>query len=222
MFNADGYNLLRLISLDLPGPPETRRFSRFRVNAVNNPVLTVDDAQLLRRIARQDRSAFSQLYDRYATILYSTILRVLDNQDEAAEVMQDVFAQIWEKAGMFDPVAGHPFNWILTFARRAAIDRLRAQKRCYSFVEEIAQELKSDTNFFDRGTAEIFGREKASMIRAVVETLPLEQRQAIEMAFLGGLTQNEVSEILRQPLGIIKARIRRGMLILRESLKDRL
>jgi RNA polymerase sigma-70 factor (ECF subfamily) len=187
---------------------------------VNDPVTTVDDTQLLRRIAQQDRQAFSQLYDRYATVLYSTILRVLENRDDAADVMQEVFVTIWDKAGSYNPNVGRPFNWVLTMARNKAIDRLRAQKRRYSFVEEVAQELQPDTGFYDSGSAEIFGHERAGLIRAAVETLPLEQRQAIEMAFLGGMTQNEISAALQQPLGTIKARIRRGMLKLRENLKD--
>jgi RNA polymerase sigma-70 factor (ECF subfamily) len=187
---------------------------------VNDPVITVDDTQLLRRIAAQDRQAFSQIYDRYATVLYSTIIRILENRADAADVMQEVFVQIWDKAESYNPAAGRPLNWVLTMARNKAIDRLRSQKRRYSFIEEITQELQSDTTFFDSGSAEIFGHERAGLIRAAVETLPLEQRQAIEMAFLGGMTQHEISASLQQPLGTIKARIRRGMLKLRESLKD--
>jgi len=184
--------------------------------------MTVDDTQLLRRIAERDRQAFSQFYDRYATLLYSTVLRALNHREDAGEVMQQVFGDIWRKAGSYDSAVSRPFNWVLTLTRQKVIDRLRAEGRRYSFVEEAAAESKSDTRFFDRGSAEILGQEHAGQIRKAVDALPLEQRQAIEMAFLGGMTQNEISASLRQPLGTIKARIRRGLLKLRETVKDRL
>jgi len=180
----------------------------------------MDDAELLQRIAQRDRQAFSQLYDRYSGVLYSTTLRILNNPEEASDVLQDVFFQIWEKAGSYDPKLGKPFNWALTLTRNRAIDRLRALKRRYSFIEEVTHEFAEGGNPRSAWNEEFMSSERASLIRAAVETLPLEQRQAIEMAFLGGMTQNEISETLKQPLGTIKARIRRGMLKLRDSLKE--
>jgi RNA polymerase sigma-70 factor (ECF subfamily) len=188
-------------------------------NPVNNPPPTVDDAQLLQRIGRRDRQAFSRLYDRYAGILYSTIFRVLNSPDESADVLQEVFLQIWDKAGSYDPALGRPFNWALTLARHRAIDRLRSVRRRYSFIEEITHEMEEPNPRFAVGPDEVFSQEQAALIRAAVATLPLEQRQAIEMAFLGGLTQIEIASTLNQPLGTIKARIRRGLLKLRDLLK---
>lgn len=201
------------------GFPEGRFSDPRRPEAVNPSISTMDDAQLLQRIAQRDRQAFSQLYDRYSGVLYSTTMRILNVPEEASDVLQDVFLQIWEKAGSYDPKLGKPFNWALTLTRNKAIDRLRALKRRYSFIEEVTQELAGG---HPRGAwnDEFVSSERASLIRAAVETLPLEQRQAIEMAFLGGMTQNEISEILKQPLGTIKARIRRGMLKLRDNLKE--
>jgi len=189
-------------------------------NPVNNPPPTPDDAQLLQRIGRRDRQAFSRLYDRYAGLLYSTIFRVLNSPDESADVLQDVFLQIWDKAGSYDPALGRPFNWALTLARHRAIDRLRSLRRRYSFIEEITHEMEEPNPRFAVGPDEVFSQEQATRIRSAVATLPLEQRQAIEMAFLGGLTHNEIASTLNQPLGTIKARIRRGMLKLRELLRD--
>jgi len=188
-------------------------------NPVNIQPTTTDDARLLQLIAGRDREAFSQLYDRYSGILYSTILRVLNNPDEAADVLQEVFVQIWDKAGSYDPGLGKPFNWALTLARNRAIDRLRSLRRRYSFIEEITNEMESEGRAAAAGPDEVFTQEQAALIRSAVATLPLEQRQAIEMAFLGGLTQNEIAASLNQPLGTIKARIRRGMLKLRDDLK---
>ena len=190
-----------------------------RANIVNTAA-TVDDAQLLHRVAQRDREAFALLYDRYSGILNATIFRVLNNQEEAADVLQEVFVQIWNKAGAYDPKLGKPFNWALTLARNRAIDRLRSLKRRYSFIEEITQEMAGAAHDHAPWNDELLGHERAVAIRAAVESLPLEQRQAIEMAFLGGLTQNEISASLNQPLGTIKARIRRGMLKLRDTLRD--
>jgi RNA polymerase sigma-70 factor (ECF subfamily) len=180
----------------------------------------MDDAQLLQRIAQGDRQAFSQLYDRYSGVLYSTTIRILKDPEEASDVLQDVFLQIWEKAGSYDPKLGKPFNWALTLTRNKAIDRLRSLKRRYSFIEEVTQELADSGHPRSPWNEEFMSSERAALIRAAVETLPLEQRQAIEMAFLGGLTQNEIAQALQQPLGTVKARIRRGMLKLRESLTE--
>ncbi len=188
-------------------------------SSVNTPLTTTDDVQLLRRVSQRDRQAFSQLYDLYSGVLYSTIYRVLNNPDEASDVLQDVFLQIWDKAATYDPALGKPFSWALTMARNKAIDRLRSLKRRYSFIEEVTHEMEEEAHAPNPGADDVFTHEQAGVIRSAVATLPLEQRQAIEMAFLGGMTQNEIATALNQPLGTIKARIRRGMLKLRDSLK---
>ena len=197
------------------------RESRWRSSrtALNNPSTTVDEAQLLARIAQRDRQAFSQLYDRYSGILYSTIFRVLNNPEDSREVLQDVFLQIWDRAGSYDPALGKPFTWAMTLTRNKAIDRLRALKRRYSFIEELTLEMEAESRPRMGTALELFSNDQSALVRAAVATLPLEQRQAIEMAFLGGLSQQEIADSLQQPLGTIKARIRRGMLRLREALK---
>ena len=206
-------------------PARERRPVPHDTNAVNtpgSPGAALDDAQLLRRIAGRDREAFSQLYDRYAGVLYSTVLRILNNPDEAGDVLQEVFVQIWDKAPGYDPALGKPFNWAMTMTRHKAIDRLRALRRRFEFIAEITDEAEEAARDFAAGPEEVFTQDRAALVRSAVATLPYEQRQAIEMAFLGGLTQNEIADELRQPLGTIKARIRRGMLKLRDSLRDTL
>ncbi len=197
-----------------PGPGKTNV-----VNTSGSPRTALDDVQLLRRIARRDRAAFSQLYDRYAGVLYSTVVRILNNPDEADDVLQEVFVQLWEKAPTYDPALGKPFNWAMTMTRHKAIDRLRALRRRYLFIGEITVEAEDEARDFSSGPDEVFTQDQAALVRSAVATLPLEQRQAIEMAFLGGMTQNEIADSLRQPLGTVKARIRRGMLKLRDSLR---
>jgi RNA polymerase sigma-70 factor (ECF subfamily) len=179
----------------------------------------VEDADLLERIADRDRQAFGQFYERYSTVLYSMAVRILIDAEEAADVLQEVFVQIWEKTGAYNPNLGKPFSWVLTLTRNRAIDRLRARKRRYRFVEEMTQELDNTNHKNHDHHDQLISQEEATLIRSAMATLPLEQRQAIELAFLGGLTHQEISKNLGQPLGTVKARIRRGMLQLREELK---
>lgn len=161
----------------------------------------------------------SQFYDRYAAVLYATATRILRTPAEAAQVLEEVFLQIWDQAGAYDPNRGKPFHWVLTLTRQKAIARLRAQKRRYSFVEEVNQETAATVSERPARETEFPGRAQSARIHAAVESLPLEQRQSLELAFLGGLTENEIVQALGQPAATIKGRIRRGLLSLGDSLK---
>src|SRR4026207_227625 len=134
----------------------TRGPGRWRANAVNDPQTSIDETLLLGRVAQRDREAFSQLYDRYAGVLYSTVLRILNNPDEACDVLQEAFVQIWDKADSYDPSLGKPFNWALTLTRNKAIDRLRALKRRYNFIEELNQEMEESSLSLSTGPDEVF------------------------------------------------------------------
>ncbi len=179
-----------------------------------------DDAALLRRIGQGDREAFAQFYERFSGLLFSVIVRILNDTNEAEDVAQEAFVQIWDRAHSYDPALGKPLSWVLTLARNKAIDRLRALQRRFRFVEEVADQTVEPPGGQQRESA--FNRDQVALLRIAVSGLSAEQRQAIEMAFFGGMTQNEIAESLQQPLGTIKARIRRGMLKLRDSLEGRL
>ena len=176
--------------------------------------------ELLRRIAAQDREALSEFYDQTARPLFSIACRMLGNMSDAEEVIQDVFVQIWTKAGMFDAAKGQPFHWVLALTRNRCIDGLRARQRRSRVMvdsdDETVLELPVEAA---PGETPLAGSDIAA-IQAVVNDLPKEQRQAIEMAFFRGFTHEEIAESLNEPLGTIKARIRRGMLKLREALQS--
>jgi RNA polymerase sigma-70 factor (ECF subfamily) len=180
------------------------------------------DVELLRRISGGDRAAFAEFYDLYAALFFSVAVRILNDQKEAEDVLQDVFIQIWEKAASFDAKLGKASSWGMTFARNKAIDRIRAAQRRSRLVEDATAQAVPEATESPSANESLCGRERAEFIRSAVTGLPNEQRQAIELAFFGGLTQNEISERLREPLGTVKARIRRGMLRLRELLEGRL
>lgn len=177
------------------------------------------EVSLLRRVARGDQAAFADLYDRLSGVLYSIASRILGDPKDAEDVLQDAFIQIWDKAGAFDPESGSPLGWAATLTRNRAIDRLRATRRRRQWIEDVASAAGSAP---EAQTPEVIvgveAREQAARIRSALQLLPADQRQAIELAFFGGLTQNEIAARLHQPLGTVKARIRRGMLRLREAL----
>jgi RNA polymerase sigma-70 factor (ECF subfamily) len=173
-------------------------------------------AQLLRRIAAQDRQALAEFYDQVAGPFFSTAARILGDAHEAEEVVQDVFVQIWEKAPTFDAALGAPFHWAMRITRNRSIDRLRARQR----RTKLATQFQENFEITAEGAAAVeLGEEAVGQIRATVSSLPANQRRVIEMAFFGGLTHAEIAETLGEPLGTVKARIRRSMLKLRESLQ---
>ena len=177
------------------------------------------EAELLARVARGDTDAFSALYDLYAGALFGLALRILRNHATAEEVLQDVFCQIWGKASVYDPKLSKPLAWAVTLTRNKAVDRLRrANRRAQWFDPGPAAEVAAK-NFLPEAANPVLGHETAGMARAALASLPQDQRQAIEMAFFGGLTQSEIAAALNQPPGTVKALIRRGMLQLHKFLE---
>ena len=176
--------------------------------------------ELLRRIAGGESQAIAELYDSLSGPLFSLAIRILGDATEAEDVIQEVFVQIWQKAVAFDPRLGSAFQWCLGIARNRSIDRLRSRQRRARLIEGFQQERRVvETPEPNQAVASAWVAEEATLIRTALNDLPLEQREAIEMAFFGGNSHVEIAEKLGQPLGTIKARIRRGMLKLRDSLQ---
>jgi RNA polymerase sigma-70 factor (ECF subfamily) len=189
-------------------------------DGMSEPTLDLErDMELLRRISGGDRSAFSSFYDQYSGLLFSIAVKVLNDSKEAEDVLQEVFMQIWNKADAYDPLLGKPASWAVTLTRNKAIDRIRASQRRSKLLEQATLEASALPDAAPSANEKLHGRENAEMIRSVVAALPPDQRHAIELAFFSGLTQDEISKTLQEPLGTIKARIRRGMLKLREKLE---
>ncbi len=181
------------------------------------------DARLVQRIAAGDRGALGELYDRFSGPLLGSAVRILRDQAEAQDVVHDVFVVMWEKAGTFDTARGNAFAWAVTLVRNRAIDRVRMRRRRAELLDGAAL---SDLGYAESTGASSGGEavtqgEDALAVRAAVATLPPEQQRALELAFFGGFTQEEIARQLAQPLGTIKARIRRGLLKLRDSLASR-
>lgn len=196
-------------------PPDTGAFVPERMS---EPDLE-RDVELLRRIGGGDNAAFSSFYDHYSGLLFSVAFRICNDAKEAEDVLQEVFLQIWNKAAGYNPLLGKPSSWAVTLARNKSIDRIRASQRRSRLLEQATAMAPDVSENSMTANDNFYGREKSEKIRSVVAALPPDQKRAIEMAFFTGLTQNEISECLQEPLGTVKARIRRGMLKLRDELE---
>jgi len=156
-------------------------------------------------------------------VLAATAFRVLNNAKDAEEVVQEAFVQIWEKASVYDSRRGKPLTWAMTLTRNKAIDRLRRVQRRNRLHDDIEQEAQIWDRIAENDSSqEAVAHETHAMVRSAVIQLSNAQRRAIELAFFGGLTQHQIAEQLAEPLGTVKARIRRGMMKLRQIIGPKL
>lgn len=179
-----------------------------------------NDELLIARLAAGDVGALDALYTAYARPVYSLALRILGDTADAEEVTQDVFERVWRHAPSFDPQRGRLGTWLLSMTHHVAIDHLRKRLRrpvtMSGAAAEIAVRVIPDNGADVSGAA--LHQVEAEQIRRALRSLPHEQQQAIELAYFGGLSHLEIAALLGDPLGTVKARIRRGMERLRSAL----
>lgn len=184
--------------------------------------LLLPDAALFQRTAAGDHESLTELHRRYSGVLHATAFRVLNNSREAEDVVQEAFVQIWEKASVYDSRRGKPLTWAMTLTRNKAIDRLRRLQRRHRLQEDFERETETEPRMTEVDSFdEVVSHETSAIVRHAVIQLSEDQRHAIELAYFTGLTQQEIARQLRQPLGTIKARIRRGMMKLRKIIGAR-
>jgi RNA polymerase sigma-70 factor, ECF subfamily len=181
------------------------------------------DTELLRRMAAGDTSAFTNFYDRCSTLLFSVAMRIVNDVHEAEDILQDSALVIWEKAPLYNSAFGRPLSWAVVITRNKAIDRLRFLRRNSEAITRIAKETVIDfPTYGAEKPGGAISSETGRLLRETLISLPVDQRLAIELAFFCGLSQSEIATKLGQPLGTIKARIRRGMRAMREILEEQL
>ena len=167
-----------------------------------------DDIELAHRVAQGDEHAFLMLYDRYAGRVYALTLRILNDAMLAEETTQDTFLKLWSRARLYLSERGSLLLWLLTIARRTALDRLRLEAR---------RPLLSDSNDPDdtwKVIPDLNTMPEEARWRSLyfaVQSLSTEHRQVIELAYYQGLSQSEIADVLGWPLGTVKTRVRAAM-----------
>jgi len=169
---------------------------------------SADDMKLVARIRAGDQQAMSELYDRYAKVVYAVALRVLQDASAAEDVLQDIFMQLWRKPDAFDGSRGTLAAWLAVISRHRSIDRLR-QRRPELNIEECM--IAGGPDLQDEAERNLV----VEKVRSVLAEMNPDQRRALELAYFEGLTHTEIAEKTGEPLGTIKTRIRTGLQQLR-------
>jgi RNA polymerase sigma-70 factor (ECF subfamily) len=178
----------------------------------------MSDEELIALIQRRQEAALGALYDRYIRLVYAIALRITGDRETAEEVVQDVFQNVWQAAGSFQSGVGSLSAWLMGITRHRAIDAMRSKRERARAREQTIETLPiaDDETSLER---EVDQRLLRSDVREALAELPVNQRQAIELAYYGGLTRAEIADRLNEPLGTIKTRLRLGLLKLRDLLQ---
>ena len=171
---------------------------------------------LLRRVARGDEQAFEALYDAVVGPVYGVVLRVLRDPAQSEEVTQEVMVEIWKQAPRYDAARGSARGWVLTVAHRRAVDRVRSAQASTDREDRVA--ARDVDRAFDVVSEEVEHRLEAEQVRRSLDVLTALQRESVELAYYGGYTHRQVSEILGIPLGTVKTRLRDGLIRLRDEM----
>jgi RNA polymerase sigma-70 factor, ECF subfamily len=176
------------------------------------------DRALVHRLLQRDVSAFEELYDRHSRIVYSLVLRILQQAATAEEVAQDVFLQLWRNASQYDDQRGPFLPWLLTLARNRALDHLRLKSERQRRREDQTEDLPSVVTVPDfEGSLD--EQRAATRVRKLMASLNPQHKRALELAYFEGLSHSEIADALKEPLGTVKSWIRNGLLRLREGLQ---
>ena len=177
-----------------------------------------EDAELLERIRQRDERALAELYDRHAGLVLTVALRVVGDRELAEEVLQDTFLRCWAGATTYQPGRGKVLGWLMGIARNRSIDVLRSRQHKSRMREQNALLESEDSELFSEAdeTESIAMRE---VVTTAMSTLPLAQRQVVELAYYGGMSQTEIARATGEPLGTVKSRTRIAMDHLRQQLR---
>jgi RNA polymerase sigma-70 factor (ECF subfamily) len=192
------------------------------MNPVTSPSTSPEppaDVALLRQVVDRRPEALAALYDRHAPSLLALGKRILGSPADAEEVLQEVFLHVWNNAHRYDPGRSSVSTWLVLITRSRAIDRLRTRRVVERTHETSARETPVE-HASPEGAENVFAHERRERVRRVMESLPDEQRQVLEMAFYEGLSQSEIAVKADLPLGTVKTRTLLAMKKLRNTLRD--
>ena len=180
-----------------------------------------EDLDCLRHLASGDQASASALYDRHARPVYSLILRIVGDEGDAEDVLQDVFAQAFRQAARYDASRGPVAAWLLMMARSRSIDRVRSRRsRPEAQTSDDEHAMDEMPGSMPDAASSMLDQEQARIVQRALGALPTIQRVAIELAYYDGLSHREIAERLEEPLGTVKTRIRLGLLKLRDALTE--
>lgn len=190
------------------------------VSSSDSDYKQLGDEELMRRLFHKDKRAFEAIFDRYGDLVYSTALRILRDAHLAQDVSQEIFVRLWRKPESYVAERGRFLTWLISVTRNRAVDEIRSRGRRLRHETASPEEQEREIPAGEANDPALNAQlaEQARTVRAALTELPPEQRQVIELAYFGGLTQQEISDRLDQPLGTVKTRIRLGMQKLRAAL----
>lgn len=177
---------------------------------------TYNETELVHGLKGRDQQVFSYLYDHYSPALYGVVLKVLNDENIANDVLQEVFLKIWRNVEKYETNKGRLFTWMLNIARNAAIDALRSKSHK---LDQKIQELGNDV-YHHTSQLAVHPSVDHLGLSKVLEKLSKEQRIIIDLAYYKGCTQEEISRVLDIPLGTVKTRMRNAIIQLRNILKQ--
>jgi len=176
-----------------------------------NPYTKYTEQELVSLLLRQNDQAFSYLYNNYSPALYGIINQIVPDKDIAADVLQDVFINIWKKISFYDETKGRLFTWMLNIARNAAIDKIRSKTYQNSLKNQPLPETVSSII----GNTVVDPQINDIGLKKLVNKLKKEHRELIELSYFQGFTHEEISKLLNLPLCTVKTRIRSALTQLR-------
>lgn len=179
------------------------------------PISVNSEQDLIALLKNKDRQAYSYLYDNYAGALYGIVMKVLNKEEAAKDVLQEVFVKIWQHIDSYDAAKGKLYTWMLNIARNAAIDMLRSSG--FNKDKKIS-ELENNVHN-DIGTLSTSIKTDHMGLKKIVSGLKEEHRQIIELAYFNGYTQEEIAKTLNIPLGTVKTRSRTALVQLKSLMK---
>jgi RNA polymerase sigma-70 factor, ECF subfamily len=186
---------------------------------VPNDIRNLADEEVMQLVQRGDARAFELLYDRHGGAAYSLAYRITGKQGPAEDVVQEALISIWRSRLRYDATRGSVRTWILGIVHNRAIDGLR-RSAVHDRRREPLDIVEERHEAPERTDVEVARREEARSVRGALETLPSEQKRAIELAYFGGFTQSQIAELLDEPVGTVKGRMRLGLDKMRRQLAE--
>ncbi len=178
---------------------------------------SLDDVTLMHLASAGDSSALAEIYDRHAPLIHSVLTQKLGDPVESQDILHDIFVKLHTKCAHYNPAFGKPVAWLLTVARNAAIDKLRKRSLHQKYVNQQMQEYEENASMHSA-----VHQDEVALLHHCIGILPNQQRDMLQLAYFSGLTQQEISDSMDQPLGSVKAWIRRGLVKLKDCVEGNL